>query len=138
MADEEGRDPGLVDRERARRHVDLAALQVRDRPAALTPVPPDGPIPAPTSPLRVFDALGYGWAAYWRNAGPMVVIAVVVVGINLVLGQLGATTSNLGSQIALQVLSFVVGIVLAMGLVRASLAVCAGERPEASMLLRTD
>ena len=101
-------------------------------------MPPDGPIPAPTSPFRVFDALGYGWAAYWRNAGPMVVIAVVVVGINLVLGQLGTTTSNLGSQIALQVLSFVVGIVLAMGLVRASLAVCAGERPEASMLLQTD
>ncbi len=84
------------------------------------------------------DALTYGWAAYWRNAGPMVLIALVVVVVNLLLGQLGRVDDSLGSQIALQGLSFVVGIVLAMGLVRASLAVCNGEQPEPSLLLRTD
>ena len=68
----------------------------------------------------------------------MVLIAVVVVGVNLLLGQLGSVDDSLGSQIALQGLSFVVGIVLAMGLVRASLAVCNGERPEPAMLLQTD
>jgi len=68
----------------------------------------------------------------------MVLITLVVVGVNLVLGQLGSVDDSIGSQIALQGLSFVVGIVLAMGLIRASLAVCNGERPEPAMLLQTD
>lgn len=118
--------------------MDLAAVQVHDRPAALTSPPPDGAPPTPSASFRISDALAYGWTAYWRNVGPMVLIALAVVAVNLVLGQLGRVDDSLGSQIALQGLSFVVGIVLAMGLVRASLAVCNGERPEPAMLLQTD
>jgi uncharacterized membrane protein len=46
--------------------------------------------------------------------------------------------SSAGGRIVLQLISFVVGIVLAMGLIRASLAITEGRTPEVAMLFQTD
>jgi uncharacterized membrane protein len=111
------------------------------------PPPPPGTPPPPTPPpswgaagadFSVGNALSYGWRAYWRNAGPMILLALVIFAVNLVISLIGQSTTNTGALIVLQLLSFIVGIVLAMGLIRASLAVCRGETPTVNLLLVTD
>ncbi len=90
------------------------------------------------STFRVSDALSYGWKAYLRNIGPMLLLALIIVAVNLVLSYVGGALNDVASQIALNLLSVIVGIILAMGLIRASLAVVQGERPDAGMLVRTE
>jgi hypothetical protein len=105
--------------------VDVAALQVRDRQTSLIT-------------FRVSDALSYGWKAYLRNIGPMLLLALIIVAVNLLLSYVGTALDNGASQIALNLLSLIIGIMLAMGLIRAGLAVVQGDRPDAGMLVRTD
>jgi len=110
------------------------------------PPPPGTPPPPPPdawgAPSRgefsVGDALSYGWNMYWRNVGPMVVLALVILAVNLVIGLIGSGTDSTGGQIVVNLLSLIVGVVLGMGLIRASLAVVEGGTPRADMLLRTD
>lgn len=97
--------------------------------------------PEPPSTGRSFtvgDAISYGWNAYWQYVGPMVLITVVILAVNVVLGVVAQATDSLAALIVLQVLGFVVGIVVAMGLIRAALAVTEGRMPEVRMLLETD
>ena len=97
--------------------------------------------PEPPPNGRVFtigDAVSYGWNAYWQYVGPMVLIAAVIIAVNVVLGVIAQATDSLAALIVLQVLGFVIGIVVAMGLIRAALAVTEGRMPDVSMLLETD
>ena len=105
-----------------------------------TPPPPPPPPAAPAggAAFNVGDAISYGWTAYWKNAGPMVLITLVIFVVQLLISIVGSGTNGAAARVVLQLLSFVVGIVLAMGLIRASLAVCEGRKPEVSMLLQTD
>jgi uncharacterized membrane protein len=68
----------------------------------------------------------------------MVLITLVIFVVQLLISIVGSGTNGAIARVVLQLLSFVVGIVLAMGLIRASLAVCEGRQPEVSMLLQTD
>jgi uncharacterized membrane protein len=88
--------------------------------------------------FRVSNALSYGCKAYRRNIGPMLLLALIIVAVNLILSYAGGALDDVASQIALNLLSVIVGIILAMGLIRASLAVVQGDRPDAGMLLRTE
>jgi hypothetical protein len=117
---------------------------------AYPPPPPGGAYPAPAAgpTLRVGDALGYGWAALKKNLGPLVILAVVVIGVQVVLNLIGtlldvgassdsgivAVTFSLVSAI-FGLLAWVVGLVLAIGLIRAALAVLDGRTPTPNMLL---
>jgi len=112
------------------------------------PPPPGTPPPPPPPPMSgapgggaafsVGDAISYGWNAYWKNVGPMVLITLVIFVVQFLISIVGSGTNGVIARVVLQMLSFVVGIVLAMGLIRASLAVCEGRTPEVSMLLETD
>jgi len=110
------------------------------------PLPPTGTPPPPPPPgmppggaaFNVGDAISYGWTAYWQNVGPMVLITLVILGVQFLIGIAGQGTSGAVAYGVLQAISFVVGIILAMGLIRASLAVCEGRKPEVSMLLKTE
>jgi uncharacterized membrane protein len=107
------------------------------------PPPPPGtpPPPPPASSgasFSVGDAISYGWTAYWRNVGPMVLIALVIFVVNVVIAIVSNATDSTVGRIVLQIISFVIGMILAMGLIRASLAVCRGEKPEVSMLFETE
>lgn len=109
-------------------------------PGAPPPPPPPGDWtqPSPSSAFNVGNAMSYGWSAYWKNVGPMLLMALVVFGVNMLIGLVGSAVDDVPSQIVLNILSFIVGIVLAMGLIRASLAVVEGRMPEISMLFITD
>jgi uncharacterized membrane protein len=106
-------------------------------------VPPPPPPPAAGGPVggasfNVGDAISYGWNAFWKNAGPMLLITLVIVAVQLLISIVGSSTDSAIGRLLVQLISFVVGIILAMGLIRASLAVCEGRKPEASMLMETD
>ena len=124
-------------------------------PGGAYPPPPPGyqagyGVPAvPAGPqLTVGGALGYGWAALKNNLAPLVVLALVVIGVQVVLNltgtALGAAASSDNGLVAgtfaiatvlFGVLAWVVGFVVAIGLIRAALAVLDGRKPTASMLL---
>jgi uncharacterized membrane protein len=107
------------------------------------PPPPGMPPPPPPgewSPARDFsvgNAISYGWTAYWQNVGPMLVLALVVFGVNILVSVVANVNDSVVGGVALQIISFIIGIIVAMGLIRASLAVCRGEAPRVEMLLQT-
>jgi uncharacterized membrane protein len=68
----------------------------------------------------------------------MVLIALTIVLVHIVLEVIGLISGNFFFQLVLGIIAFVVGMVLAMGLIRASLAVVRGETPEVSMLFETE
>ena len=102
------------------------------------PPPPPSDAPASGAAFSVGDAISYGWTAYWKNVGPLVVITLVIFAVQLVISILGNATDSGAGRIVLQAISFLVGIILAMGLIRAALAVCEGRKPEVAMLAQTD
>ncbi len=104
------------------------------------PPPPSGSVPPPPvgGPFDIGRAISYGWTAYWKNAGPLIVLALVVIVVNFAIGLVGQNVTGVAPRVVLQLIGFVVGIVLAMGLIRASLAVVEGRTPEVSLLFQTD
>jgi len=112
----------------------------------LPPPPPPGtpPPPPPTggpgggTSFNVGDAVSYGWNAFWKNVGPMLLITLVIVAVQFLISIVGSGTDSAIGRVVIQLISFVVGIILAMGLIRASLAVCEGRKPAVSMLMETD
>jgi len=109
-------------------------------PPGTPPPPPPGDWsqPATGGAFNVGDAISYGWNAYWKNVGPLLLLSLVIFAVNVVIAIAGSGVDNVGGRILLQLISFLVGIILAMGLIRASLAVTEGRMPEVSMLFQTD
>ena len=80
----------------------------------------------------------YGWNAYWKNVGPMVVIAIVVIAINVVVGLIAQATDSIAFQIIIQFIGFLVSMLLALGWIRVSLDVTRGTKPEVGDLFKFD
>lgn len=107
------------------------------------PPPPPGAQPPPPPPstggsFSVGEAISYGWRAYWKNVGPLIVLALIILAVNLFIVLIGSGVHGLAGRLVLQLISFIVGIVLAMGLIRASLAVVEGRNPDVGLLFQTE
>jgi len=102
------------------------------------PPPPPGTPPPSGVSFSVGDAISYGWNAYWRNVGPMLLLALVIFGVNVVINLVARGTDSVPSLIVLQIISLLVGIIFAMGLIRAAIAVTEGRMPEVRMLGQTE
>jgi len=102
------------------------------------PIPSDVPgTPAPGgAPFSVGAAVGFGWNAYWKNLGPMFVITLVIIAVQAVVGIPGNVSGKPVVVFVLSVVSWIVGLLLSLGLIRASLAVTRGEKPEIGMLFQ--
>ncbi len=102
--------------------------------------------------LDVGASISYGWKKFQENAGPLVILMLIVFGATLVvslLGQLvllpainddggaGAIISLVGYSVIF-VLQFVVAFFLQAGVYRAGLGVTRGVKPEVSMLTNTE
>jgi len=85
----------------------------------------------------VGDAISYGWTAYWKNVGPLLIITIIIVAIHLALSIIGSVTGSIAVQLIFTLIGWIVGFILAMGLIRCSLAVVRGQTPEVSMLFET-
>ena len=117
------------------------------------PPPPPGSMPPPPPPpppgsggmgpmgggeFRVGDAISYGWNATVKNIGPMLIITIVILVVQAVLRFIGVGFDNQVLLFVWTVLGFAVGLVLAMGLIRASLRVTDGGRPDVNQLTQLD
>jgi uncharacterized membrane protein len=66
------------------------------------------------------------------------VITIVIVAVHLVLNLIGFATRNFFLQLVFQIIAWIVGLILAMGLIRCSLAVVRGQTPQVDMLFQTE
>lgn len=96
--------------------------------------------PQPSVPVSAGDAIAYGWAAFKKYPGPLIVIALVVWAVNLAFGFLGAAISQDAwfLQLIVQVVAFLVSVLISMGLIRVALKVTAGQTPDMGDLFITD
>lgn len=104
------------------------------------PPPPGGgmsPGGAPGS-ISVGDAVSYGWNAYWKNVGTLVVIAIVVLAINIVVGLIAQATGSVAGQIIVQFIGFFASMLISLGWIRVSLEVTRGVKPEVGDLFKFD
>src|SRR5450631_201886 len=127
-------------------------------PPGTPPPPPPPGMPPPATleqrPFGVGEAISYGWNKYWQNFGVLLAITVLIFVINAVAGGVvsvignafprihftsGNTRYGIGVGFILaQLANLVIGAVLTMGLIRATLAVTEGRRPDVSMLFRAE
>lgn len=68
----------------------------------------------------------------------MITLALVIFGVNILIGLAGSSFDNVGSQVLLNIISLLVGMILAMGLIRASLTVVSGGTASVRMLFLPD
>jgi uncharacterized membrane protein len=88
--------------------------------------------------FSVGDAIGYGWNAYWKNVGPMLLITIVIIAVQLVVNVIGRASGSIAFSLIFSILGWIVSMILSMGLIRAALAVVKGQTPEVSMLFETE
>jgi uncharacterized membrane protein len=102
------------------------------------PSPPPPVPPSPSSPVSVGDAVGYGWTAYWKNVGPMVVITLIIFAVHVAFGLLGEAVDSVVARVFFQIAAWLIGLFLALGLFRVALEVTRGVQPEIGDLFKTD
>jgi uncharacterized membrane protein len=102
------------------------------------PPPPASPPPPPGGSIGIGDAVNYGWNAYWKNVGTLVVIAIVVVVINIVVGLVAQSTGSVAAQIIVQFIGFLISMLIGLGWIRVSLEVTRGVKPEVADLFKFD
>lgn len=88
--------------------------------------------------ISVGDAVSYGWNAYWKNVGTLVVIAIVVLAINIVVGLIAQATGSVAGQIIVQFIGFFASMLISLGWIRVSLEVTRGVKPEVGDLFKFD
>lgn len=87
--------------------------------------------------LDVGTAIGYGWNGFKANIGPLAIIAVVVLAVNIVMGWVQTSTDSAFLNFMLSLISSFVSLVISLGLIRAALVILDGQRPELGDLLST-
>ena len=90
------------------------------------------------APFSVGECVSYGWRAYWKNVGPLLLITLVIIVIDVIISGIGQATGNNVVAALFSLIGWIVGLWLAFGLIRATIAVTKGERPEVAMLFETE
>lgn len=88
--------------------------------------------------FSVGNAISYGWNAFWKNVGPMVLIALAIFIVNLILAFIAGAARNIVLYIIFEIIAWVVGMILALGFIRAALDVTAGRTPDLGELTKTE
>jgi uncharacterized membrane protein len=95
----------------------------------------------PTRPVPRFtisDAVTYSWNACLRNAGPYLLVSLVVFVGNAIVVVLAAANNNAGLQLAFELLGALIDLLLVLGLIRASLDVVEGRTPRLGEVFRPE
>jgi uncharacterized membrane protein len=87
--------------------------------------------------LDAGTAISYGWNGFKANIGPLAIIAVVVLAVNVVMGWVQTSTDSTFLNFMLSLISSFVSLVISLGLIRAALVILDGQRPEVGDLLST-
>src|SRR5436189_3819690 len=105
-------------------------MSMEPPPPPLPPPPPPPPPPSSPASFGIGDALSYGWNSYWKNVGPMLLIAVVVFAIQAVFSAIGNASDNAGIQIVFQLIGTFVSLLITLGWFRVALEITNGVKPE--------
>ena len=109
--------------------------------------PPPPPPPPPgsggygaTSPANfaMGDALSYGWNTYWKNIGPMLVIAVVVVLIEIAFSAVAGAIDSTVPRVLVQIIGNLVGLLITLGWLRVALGITEGVKPELADVFKAE
>jgi uncharacterized membrane protein len=104
---------------------------------AQVPPPAGDSVPGSAASFQVGEAIEYAWNAYWKNVGPVLMITLVIWAIHAVLSLVGFVTTA-WLWILLEALATIVGLIVAMGLIRCALAVVKGATPDVGMLFEVE
>ena len=88
--------------------------------------------------FSIGECVSYGWKAYWKNVGPLLLITLVIIVIDVVISGIGQATGDTFIAAIFSLIGWIVGLLLAFGLIRATIAITKGEKPEVAMLFQTD
>jgi uncharacterized membrane protein len=97
-------------------------------------VEPARPVPR----FTISEAVTYSWNACLHNAGPYLLVSLVVFAGNTAVVVLAAANSNAGFELAFELLGALIDLLLLLGLIRASLAVVDGVTPRLGVVFRPD
>jgi uncharacterized membrane protein len=86
--------------------------------------------------FSVGDAVNYGWTVYWKNVGPLVVIALVVFAVQLVVSIVGGAINNAGAQVVIQIIGLLVSLLITLGWWRVAVDMTRGVKPEVADLFK--
>jgi hypothetical protein len=88
--------------------------------------------------FSIGDAISYGWRGFWKNIGPLIVIAIVVFLINLVFSLIASPIDNVVLRTIIQIIGWIVSLLISLGWIRVSLMITSGERPQVSDLFQLE
>ena len=84
------------------------------------------------------DAISYGWKGFTSNVGAVLLIVLVVVVVGAGLNVLATVFDNTFVQFVFSLIGTVVGFVMALGLIRAALAITDGQKPSVGQIFQGD
>jgi hypothetical protein len=84
------------------------------------------------------EAISYGWKGLTKYLGPLILIALIVVAISIGMNVVGLIFDSVILQLLWNIVTIGVSLIVAMGLIRAALAVVDGRAPEVGMLFHTE
>lgn len=96
---------------------------------------PVAPAGAPGAAFSATDAFAYGWGAFKANIGPLIVIALVIVAVNLATSFLQQSFDSFLLGLIFNTLGLLLSLVLALGLMRAALIILDGRKPKVEDVL---
>lgn len=99
---------------------------------------PMQPTPAPRPELDVGTALSYGWRKFQQYAGPLLVIVLIVVVVQLAFSLLRLTADGIAIQFLWSIVGFLVGQIVMLGVYRAALLVTQGVSPDPGKAFNLD
>ena len=108
------------------------------------PPPGAGSYPPPPPPEQyqaqpsAGDAIGYGWRAFMKQPGTLVLLALIVLIVQGVLSYISRQSDSTAGMILWSIVGWVISALLTVGVIRAALAVLDGRRPEVGMLFQPE
>lgn len=106
------------------------------------PSPPEfsaAPSASADRPLDIAAALTYGWQGFKSNVGPLILIALVILAVQVVFsGLVWILDAGFFLRFLINLASFVLSVVISMALIRAALMIVDGRTPELDKLVSGD
>jgi uncharacterized membrane protein len=102
-------------------------------------LPPPGPPPVSGGTPDIGAALSYGFNKYFANVGPVLAVVLIPIAVQIALGLIGGFVfDSIVGQLLLNVLSWIVSAVAALGIYQTALMITRGERPDVAKAFTTD
>ena len=93
-----------------------------------------GGVPARAGTFDAGEAVAYGWRGFTKNLGPLVLLALIVILVTIVLQLISGRIDNTAARTLFNIVSNLISLILAAGVLRAALAIVDGRKPRVEML----